>query len=252
MLPLRDTVPARRLPAAVWALVFINAAIFLHEAGLTHAELQSFVYRYALIPARLTMPGGLQQYWPTLITSMFLHGGWLHIIGNMWFLWIFGDNVEDRFGSLGFLALYFLAGLAASVLDILVDPLSRVPSLGASGAIAGVLGTYLVLFPTAQVITLIPIFIFPWIVSIPAVVWLGIWFLEQYLNGLAILHQQAATAGVGYWAHVGGFLFGVVIGVAARLTGGSDLPLQAPGPGVASRPRRRPFYYGYDQEWPFA
>jgi membrane associated rhomboid family serine protease len=121
------------------------------------------------------MPGGLGQFWPTLITSMFLHGGWLHIIGNMWFLWIFGDNVEDRFGTLGFLALYLLGGLAAGVLEIFVDPLSRVPSLGASGAIAAVLGAYLVLFPTAQVITLVPIFFFPWIVRVPAVVWLGLW-----------------------------------------------------------------------------
>src|SRR4051812_26784092 len=170
MLPLRDTVPARRLPAAVWALVFVNAAIFLHEVQLTPPELQLFITRYAMIPARLTMPGGLEQYWPTLITSMFLHGGWMHVISNMWYLWIFGDNVEDRFGSLRFLALYFLGGIAADALHIYVDPLSTVPSLGASGAISAGLGSYLVLFPGARVFTLVPIFIFPFLVDVPALV----------------------------------------------------------------------------------
>jgi membrane associated rhomboid family serine protease len=174
---------------------------------------------------------------------MFLHGGWLHIIGNMWFLWIFGDNVEDRFGTLGFTALYFLGGIAAAGLEIFTDPHSAVPSLGASGAIAAVLGAYLVLFPDARVVTIIPIFLFPWIVTIPAVVWLGIWFAYQWLNGIAVLHQHTA-GGVAYWAHVGGFLFGVLVALAARL--GDKSPTSAPGA------VRQPHFPGYDREWPFA
>jgi rhomboid family protein len=240
MFPLRDTVPGRRPPVVVWALVFINVLVFLYEVHLTPQALHQFIDQYAMVPARLTAPGGLERYWLTVITAMFLHGGWLHLIGNMWFLWIFGDNVEDRFGPLGFLALYLVGGMAAGGLQVVTDPSSAVPSLGASGAIAAVLGAYLVLFPGARVITLIPIFLFPWIVSIPAVVWLGIWFLGQWLNGIVVLHQHAA-GGVAYWAHVGGFLFGVLFALPARLT-----EKTAPGPG------RRPFYAGYDQEWPFA
>src|SRR5205814_8040639 len=119
--------------------------------------------RYALVPAHLTMPGGLERYWPTVITSMFLHGGWLHVIGNMWFLWIFGDNVEDRLGTFRFLVFYFLGGIAAAALQVYADPTSTTPSLGASGAIAAVLGAYLVFFPTASVVTVIPIFIIPFV-----------------------------------------------------------------------------------------
>jgi len=243
MIPLRDTVPGRRPPVVVWALVFLNALVFLHEVQLSPAALQAFLNHYAMVPARLTATGGLEQFWPTLFTSMFLHGGWLHVIGNMWFLWIFGDNVEDRFGTLGFLGLYFMGGLAAAGLEIFTDPHSTVPSLGASGAIAAVLGAYLVLFPDARVITVIPIFFFPWIVSIPAVIWLGIWFLYQWLNGIAALHQHA-TGGVAYWAHVGGFVFGALVALAVRLA--EKAPAGAPGAG------RRQSYPGYDQEWPFA
>lgn len=233
MLPLRDTVPARRLPAAVWALVFVNAAIFLHEAQLSPPELELFVYRYAMIPARLTAPGGFERFWPTAVTSMFLHGGWLHIIGNMWYLWIFGDNVEDRFGTIRFLIFYFLGGFAATTLHLLADPFSPVPAVGASGAIAAVLGAYLVLFPTARVLTVVPLFFLPWLIEVPALVWLGFWFLQQWLNGLAALHFDLLGGGVAWWAHVGGFLFGVIVALPL---------LRAP---------RRQFYYGYDREWPF-
>jgi membrane associated rhomboid family serine protease len=237
MFPLRDDVPSRRLPVVVWALVCVNALVFLHEAQLSPAALEQFINRYALVPARLTAPGGPAEYWPTLFTHMFLHGGWMHIVGNMWFLGIFGDNVEDRFGRVKFLLLYLAGGLAAAALQIYVDPHSKVPSLGASGAIAAVLGAYLVLYPTAKVTTFVPIFLV-WLVSIPAVVWLGLWFLQQYLSGLGSLTGQAATSGVAYWAHVGGFLFGVVTGIAARVgeaagpqPGGRSYQLHA-GPGA--------------------
>ena len=244
MFPLRDTVPGRRPAVVVWALVFLNTLVFLHETQLAGSPLQQFLNQYALVPAHLTAPGGLAQYWPTLFTSMFLHGGWMHIIGNMWFLWIFGDNVEDRFGNLGFLVLYLVGGLAAGALEIFADPHSTVPSLGASGAIAAVLGAYLVLYPTARVITFIPIFFFPWIVSIPAVVWLGIWFLEQWLSGVAVLQEHAATGGVAYWAHVGGFVFGVLVALPLRWSG--TPPAGQPVPG------NHPYYPGYDRGWPFA
>jgi membrane associated rhomboid family serine protease len=248
MFPLRDDVPGRRPPLAVWALLFVNALIFLHEAQLSSAALEQFIGHYALVPARLTAPGGLAEYWPTLFTHMFLHGGWMHIIGNMWYLWIFGDNVEDRFGSAGFLILYLTGGLAAAALQIYVDPHATVPSLGASGAIAAVLGAYLVLYPKARVITLVPIFLFPWFVSIPAVVWLGLWFVQQYLSGLGSLSQGTEAGGVAYWAHVGGFLFGVVVGIGARWVS-TDEPKTGARPAL---PGGRSYLYGYDRDWPFA
>jgi membrane associated rhomboid family serine protease len=249
MLPLRDTVPARRLPAAVWALVFVNAAIFLHEAQLTPPELEQFVYRYGMIPARLTMPEGLERFWPTVITSMFLHGGWLHIIGNMWFLWVFGDNVEDRLGTVRFLVFYFLGGLAATVLHVFVAPHSTVPAVGASGAISAVLGAYLVLFPAARVITLVPIFFFPWFVEVPALLWIGLWFLEQWLNGVVALNVAPDGGGVAWWAHIGGFLFGVLAALPFAWAWGQRAE-RVPG-AVRGTNRRRQFYYGYDREWPF-
>ena len=232
MLPLHDTVPARRLPAAVWALVFVNAAIFLYEVRLGPDGLQLFVDRYGMIPADLSAPGGLARHWPTVITSMFLHGSWLHIIGNMWFLWIFGDNVEDRLGTARFLVFYFLGGFAAAALQVSVDPTSQVPSIGASGAIAAVLGAYIVLYPTATVISIVPIFFLPMLVDVPAVLWIGFWFLEQWLNGFVALFLPA-MGGVAWWAHIGGFLFGMAVAIPYRF----------------QPPRRH--YVGYDREWPF-
>lgn len=233
MLPLRDTVPARRLPAAVWALVFVNAAIFLHETRLSPPELEAFLFQYGVIPADLTSPGGLARHWPTIFSSMFLHGGWLHLIGNMWFLWIFGDNVEDRLGTLRFLLFYFLGGLAATILHVAVDPSSPVPAVGASGAISAVLGAYLVLYPTARVISLVPILFFPLLVAVPALWWIGFWFVEQTINGLASL-LFVPVGGVAWWAHIGGFFFGLLVALPLRW-----MP-------------KRTYCCGYDQEWPFA
>jgi len=210
MFPLRDDVPSRRLPAVVWALVFINAAIFLHEAGLAPGALQLFMERYALVPARLTMPGGLAQFWPTLITSMFLHGSWLHIIGNMWFLWIFGDNVEDRFGSVAYLVFYLLCGVVAAIGQGLLQP---EPMVGASGAIAGVLGAYLVMFPVARVSTLVFLGIFITILQLPALIVIGFFIVLQFIDALAELRFTAhqATTNIAYFAHLFGFTAGVVL-----------------------------------------
>lgn len=211
MLPLHDNAPIRRFPAAVWALIFVNFAIFLHELQLSPDQLQLFVYRYGLIPAEVMQPGGLMRYWPTFITCMFLHGGWLHILGNMWFLWIFGDNVEDRLGTIPFLVFYFCGGIAAGILQVVASASSQIPTIGASGAIAAVMAAYLVFYPRARVLTLIPIFIFPWFIELPAVIWIGFWFLEQYLNGVAALTTTLYNmGGVAYWGHVGGFVFGLI------------------------------------------
>jgi membrane associated rhomboid family serine protease len=238
------------MPVVVWALVFLNAVIFLHQIQLTPDETQRFIARYAATPALLTAPGGLAHYWPTLFTYMFLHGGWLHVIGNMWFLWVFGDNVEDRFGSVGFLLFYLIGGIAAIAVQIFVAPHSSVPAVGASGSVAAVLGAYLALYPKAKVVTLIPIFLFPWFVSVPAVVWLGLWFAEQFFSGLGSLTQQATTGVVAYWAHISGFVFGAAVGLLAKLA--SSASAQTESGEQPSAAGRQPYYYGYDRDWPFA
>jgi membrane associated rhomboid family serine protease len=217
MFPLRDDIPSRRQPVVVWGLVLLNALVFLYEIQLSDVELAQFVERFALTPAALTAPGGLLHHWTTLFTHMFLHGGWLHVIGNLWYLWIFGDNVSDRFGSGRFLLLYVAGGLAAAALQVTLNPGLQVPMVGASGAIAAVLGAYLVLFPRARVVTFIPIFIFVRLVSVPAIVWLGLWFVEQYLLGVGSYTDVTGGGGVAYWAHVGGFVFGVIAGIWVRM-----------------------------------
>jgi membrane associated rhomboid family serine protease len=216
MFPLRDDVPSRRQPVVVWVLVLLNALVFVYESQLPEAGLRQFLGRFALTPALLTTPGGFAQHWMTLFTHMFLHGGWLHLIGNMWYLWIFGDNVSDRLGSPRFLLLYILGGLAAAGLQIHLNPAMQTPMVGASGAIAAVLGAYLVLYPKARVTTFIPIFIFIKLVDVPAVAWLGLWFVQQYFLGLGSVPGGMVAGGVAYWAHVGGFLFGIVAGLGAR------------------------------------
>jgi membrane associated rhomboid family serine protease len=152
----------------------------------------------------------MDDYWP-FITSMFLHGGWLHIISNMWTLYIFGDNVEDRMGTMRFVMFYFLCGLAAGIVHILTNLSSTIPTVGASGAIAGVLGAYFLLFPTARVITLIPIFIFPLFVEIPAITYLIIWFISQLFSGVLSLGLPDDVGGIAWWAHVGGFVAGMML-----------------------------------------
>ena len=250
MFPLRDDIPSRpsrHPPVVVWALVLLNAIVFMYEMQLSEVELKQFVERFALTPASLTAPGGLAQHWTTLFTHMFLHGGWLHVIGNLWYLWIFGDNVSDRFGSGRFLLFYVAGGLAAAALQVHASPQMQTPMVGASGAIAAVLGAYLVLYPRARVMTFIPIFIFIKLVSVPAVVWLGLWFLQQYFLGLGSVPDALGTGGVAYWAHVGGFLFGILVGLGARAR-------EAVGRGPAhdvppARVERRP--HSESGSWPF-
>jgi len=192
-------------------IIAVNLALFFYEASLPPRQLEFLIRNYAIIPSHYLAPGrySLEQLlWP-LVTAMFLHGGWLHVIGNMWYLWVFGDNVEDQMGRWNFLLFYLLAGLVGNVAHIIADPFSRMPTIGASGAVAGVLGAYLVLFPRARVLALIPVLIFITITEVPAVIFIFLWFLLQLVNGLATLGVPTqATAGVAWWAHIGGFLTG--------------------------------------------
>ena len=206
MFPIRDHNPSRSTPWVTWAIIAVNAAVFLSYAG--GLDDPRVIYplwdRWALIPAEVS--SGLDYH--TVLTSMFLHGGWMHVIGNMLFLWVFGDNMEDEFGHLGFLGFYLAAGAAAAVLHVMSDPASAIPTVGASGAIAGVMGGYLLLFPKAKVDVLFIIVILIRIIPIPAWVVLGVWFAIQFASG-AMTPTEAG--GVAYWAHVGGFAAGVVL-----------------------------------------
>jgi len=208
MIPLRDSVRSRHVPIVTWLIVAANTVVFLFSLMLNNAQLQGFVNTFAFIPASWqTNP----IWWGiSLFTSMFLHGGWLHFISNMWILIIFGDNVEDRMGPLGFLIFYLLGGLAAGLLQFVFLPVSTIPTLGASGAIAAVMGAYIVLYPNARVVTLIPLFFFFTTVNIPAFLYLGIWFVTQFFSGVAAL-GQVTMGGVAWWAHIGGFVFGVLL-----------------------------------------
>jgi len=211
MIPIRDSVRSRRFPAVNTALIVLNVAVFLFEV-LQGKALESFMLTWSLIPARLTDPS-LAAYFTgfhqalTFVTYMFLHGGFWHLLGNMWFLYIFGDNVEDRLGHPRYLLFYLLCGVASGVIHFLSGPGSPMPTVGASGAIAGVMGAYLILYPRARVLTLIPIIIIPWFVEIPAFVFLGIWILIQFLSATLTSGQ---VSGVAWWAHVGGFVAGIV------------------------------------------
>ncbi|HEY2030343.1 MAG TPA: rhomboid family intramembrane serine protease [Myxococcales bacterium] len=208
MIPLRDTQRSRTAPVVVVSLVVINCLVFLHEAALG-PYLPHFVFAYGLVPLRFTTwqggPLDAARFLP-LLTSMFWHGGWLHLLGNMLYLWVFGDNVEDRLGHVRFLVFYLVCGALAGLTQVALDPYSRLPTVGASGAIAGVLGAYLVAFPRAKVITW-PFFFIP----IPAFIYLVIWFVAQLFDGLGSLGAPTQGGGVAVWAHIGGFIAGAIL-----------------------------------------
>jgi membrane associated rhomboid family serine protease len=205
----------------VIAIIAANALAFLFELQLGRA-LAPFLTEFGVVPARVTAPGEpLGGVVTPLVTAMFLHGGWLHVIGNMLFLWVFGDNVEDRLGHIGFLAFYLLTGVAANVAHVLINPASTVPTIGASGAVAGVLGAYILFFPGARVVTLVPVGFFLQVVELPAFLFLGIWFLIQFASGFFSLGTgMGRSGGVAWWAHVGGFAAGFLLAVPARLRAG--------------------------------
>jgi membrane associated rhomboid family serine protease len=215
--PIRDTIPNRFPPLMVWTLIAANAAVFVFELGLSEAQLRALFQLFGLVPARYSHPHWavwlglpIDDYWP-LLTHMFLHGGWLHVIANMWTLWIFGDNVEDRMGPLRFLAFYLLCGIIAAVVHWATNASSTMPTIGASGAISGVLAAYFVLYPKARVVTVIPIFFYPLFVVVPAVTYVLIWFISQVFVGVASLGQSGDAGGVAWWAHIGGFIAGLVL-----------------------------------------
>jgi hypothetical protein len=210
MIPLRDTIPSSRAPVVNYVLIAANLGLFFYEIYLGE-RLPPFLERFAVIPARLLGGGDLSVgELLTPITAMFLHGGWMHVLGNMLYLYIFGDNVEDTLGHGRYLLFYIACGAASFAVQIGFQPASVVPNIGASGAIAGILGAYFLLFPRARVVTLLPLFVFFTVVEIPAVVFLGLWFLLQFLSGTVSL-GRASTGGVAWWAHVGGFVAGIVL-----------------------------------------
>ncbi len=214
MIPLRDRNPSGTFPGVTLALILLNVFVFIYEVQLGPA-LTSFLKHYALIPAGVTgsVRYGSVNFSDTVapfFTSMFLHGGWLHLIMNMWFVWIFGDNVEDTLGPVRYLLFYLLCGLGAALTHFALQPQSTLPVLGASGAIAGVLGAYAVLFPGARVVTLVPVFFFLQILEMPALLILGYWFVLQILSG-SLEAMTPMRGGVAWGAHVGGFLAGVVL-----------------------------------------
>ena len=211
MIPIRDTIPSRNYPVVTTAIIGINLLVYLMQLSQGGGG-DRFVYIYGLVPARYVDPR-LSHYFTTgqqlfsLFSFMFLHGGFWHLLGNMWSLWIFGDNVEDRLGPLRYLVFYLACGLASGLSHLILNTGSNVPTIGASGAIAGVMGAYFILYPRAKVLTLVPIIFIPLFFEIPAYFFLGFWFLLQFLNATA---GHGTAGGIAWWAHIGGFMFGII------------------------------------------
>jgi len=204
VIPLRDVIPSRTTPYVTIGLIAVNALVYLYEMTLGESSLDEFILYFGLVPAAFS--------WVAVLTSMFLHGGLLHVGGNMLFLWIFGDNVEDRMGHGRFVVFYLLCGAAAALAQTAMSPDSVVPMVGASGAVAGVMGAYFVLYPHSRIVTLIPLFVFFHVMEVPALVFLGLWFVLQFVSGVGSI--AAATGGepaggIAFWAHVAGFVAGV-------------------------------------------
>jgi membrane associated rhomboid family serine protease len=214
MFPIRDTLPNRTFPSTTWALIILCGIVFLFETSLPQDLLEAFTYYFGIVPIEYTRRHrhGLPFVdYLSFLTTMFLHGGWLHFLGNMWFLKIFGSKVEDRMGHRRFLLFYLIVGVLASIFYIHFSPRSAMPVIGASGAIAGVMGAYYVLFPRARILTFIPIFIIPWLVEVPAVLFLGGWFLLQLFSGTVAQVLPSSGGGVAWWGHIGGFIAGVAL-----------------------------------------
>lgn len=223
MVPIRDDNPTQLTPYVTYGLILVNVVIFLYEVTLSPAELERFFQTWAVVPCQLsgTCPSGFSgafpiPEWITLISSQFLHGGFLHLAGNMLYLWIFGNNVEDRLGHSRYLVFYILCGMLAALTQWFFSPNSQIPSLGASGAIAGVMGAYIIKFPQARILTLVPLGFLLLPFRIPAVFFLGFWFAMQALYGVASLGPPTnigmESGGIAYWAHAGGFVFGAILG----------------------------------------
>jgi len=211
MIPIRDTITSRTIPVVTYTIIGINTLLYIYQAGMD-GDLDSFFYSYGFVPGKLTVHE-IAAYFSfsnmlfSTVSYMFLHGGLWHLLGNMWFLYVFGDNVEDHLGALRFAGFYIICGVASALLHFFLSPLSPVPTIGASGAIAGIMGAYFVLYPKAKILTLIPIIIIPWFVDIPAFIFLGFWFIMQFYNATG----SGAASGIAWWAHVGGFIAGIIM-----------------------------------------
>jgi membrane associated rhomboid family serine protease len=260
MIPLRDNIPYRTFPVVNYAVIAVCTAVFLLQLGDEPGDDVSLVTGYGMIPALVRHPEQSvivrEPYidpeqkrvlvvereikpvitpWLTLLTCIFLHGGWMHFLGNMWFLHIFGDNVEDRLGHIGYVIFYLASGVLASLSHLVTNPDSAVPTIGASGAIAGVMGAYFVLYPRAQVESIVPVFGFIQLMTIPAPWFLGLWFLMQLFQGTAAI-TATATTGVAWWAHIGGFVVGMAVAGLLRTFGQTTPPVvQRLGHGDAVR-----------------
>lgn len=212
MIPIRDTVPSRNYPIVNNIIIAINILVYLVQMA-QGAGGDRFIYIYGLVPARYSIPGIAEFFSPgqqlfSLFSFMFLHGGFWHILSNMWSLYIFGDNVEDRLGSFHYLFFYLLCGLASGLVHLMLNLHMNVPTIGASGAIAGIMGAYFILYPNSKILTLIPIIIIPWFIEIPAFFFLGFWFLLQLMNAAG---ASGSAGGIAWWAHIGGFVVGIVL-----------------------------------------
>jgi rhomboid family protein len=218
MFPITNSVPSRNPAVVTWTLIALNCVVFLFQVRLGPRGLEQFLNEYALIPARYFAPiaYGYADLAPSdflpFLTMMFLHGGWLHLILNMWTLYLFGRTVEDRLGSARYLPFYLACGGLAGVTHAVFNPVSTAPALGASGAIAGIMGCFIRMFPRAQIIVLVPVLFLPFFFELPAFVFIGLWFLLQVLQGAAELVASSSGAGVAWWAHVGGFIAGLALG----------------------------------------
>jgi rhomboid family protein len=211
MIPIRDTIPSKNYPIVNNTIIGINVVVYLVQISLV-PNLNRFVYIYGLVPARYSIPQ-ITSYFSTsqqifsLISFMFLHGGFWHLLGNMWSLYIFGDNIEDRLGPFRYLVFYLLCGITSGLSHLIINLHSNIPTIGASGAIAGVMGAYLILHPNAKILTLIPIIFIPWFIEIPAFFFLGLWFFIQFISAAG---SHGAIGGIAWWAHIGGFIFGII------------------------------------------
>jgi hypothetical protein len=230
MIPVRDTISSKTYPVVNNTIIGINVVVYLFQMTMV-PDLNRFTYIYGLVPARYSIPQitsyftmGQQIF--SLVSFMFIHGGFWHILGNMWFLYIFGDNVEDRLGPFRYLVFYILCGLISGFTHLIFNLHSNIPTIGASGAIAGVMGAYLILYPNAKILTLIPIIFIPWFVEIPAFFFLGLWFFIQFVSAAG---SHGGAGGIAWWAHIGGFIFGIVF---------LKIFLALPGTGVSAPVRK--------------
>lgn len=212
MIPLRDTIRSSSFPFVNITLIILNVLVFLYELYLG-SNLNQFIFDYGLIPSSLFSNEslGFVERFSKLFTSMFLHGGLLHLIGNMLFLYIFGDNVEDRMGHFKYLIFYLLSGIAAAIFQTITNIHSTIPMVGASGAISGVLGAYITFFPRSRVLALVPIFFFIQLIHIPAAIFIFIWFIIQFISGVSTFPVSEDTGGIAFWAHIGGFIGGLIL-----------------------------------------